>query len=74
MALGVYTASVSAEPYLASSVRFTVDLDPFTPEVVVPMVKRDYFMEEANDRLLVLSWGGDGDAKLFVETPGRLLK
>lgn len=74
MALGVYTASVSAEGYLASSVRFTVDLDPVTPEVTVPMVKKEYFMEETNDLLLVLTWGGDGNAKLNVETPGRLLK
>ena len=71
--LGVFTAQVSHDNYLPSGAKIVVDLDPQIAEVTVAMVNSNYFGGTDN-KLIILTWGGTGTARLHVETPGRLFE
>ena len=61
---------VSREDYLPSGAEVLVDLEPHSAQVTIAMVKPEYFAG-SNNKLVVLSWSGEGKAMLHVETPGE---
>ena len=71
---GSYTAQVTHDDYLPTAAAMVVDLEPQVSEVVVALVKEEYFAGDVTGdyKLVVLTWGGSGRAVLHVETPGRL--
>jgi hypothetical protein len=71
--LGEFIAQVSHENYLPSGAKIVVDLEPQICEATVAMVNSNYFGGTDN-KLIVLTWGGSGTARLHVETPGRLFE
>jgi hypothetical protein len=71
--LGEFTAQVSHDSYLPSGAKIVVDLDPQMAEATVAMVSSTYFGGTDN-KLIVLTWGGTGTARLHIETPGRLFE
>jgi hypothetical protein len=60
------------EDYLPSGAEVLVDLEPHSAQVTIAMVKPEYFAG-SNNKLVVLSWSGEGKAMLQVETPGEEL-
>ena len=70
--LGDYTVAVTAGEYMRSTANLRVDLQPQVAGLTVPMVKSAYF-QGSSDVLCILSWAGDAQATLNVETPCRYL-